>query len=332
MSDGGKPRVALPIGDPAGIGPEIVLKALTHASLRARCDPTVIGDAGVLRLHADRAGLDVAVTDDGIDVAGLPPVPLISPDLIDAAALRVGTVDAAAGAACIKYAEIAVKMALAGTIDAVVAAPHTEQSVNLSGLDFQGYPRLIAQLTGTDPDAVFLMLLSADFRIVNATLHLPLSDAIAKLDTALIGRAIDAAAAAMRRLGFAHPTIGVCGLNPHAGENGLFGTEDRDMVAPAVAAARARGHDVTGPTGADSLLAARAHDVYIALYHDQGHIPVKVTAPHESSAITIGTPVLFGSVAHGSAHDIAGLGRASEAALVGAVERLATDMVQQTQA
>ena len=170
------------------------------------------------------------------------------------------------------------------------------------------------------------MLLSSVFRIVNTTLHLPLAKAITRLDAALIGRSIAAANAALHQMGMPAPRIGVCGLNPHAGENGLFGTEDDEIVRPAVDAARARGLNVTGPVGADALLAERAHDVYVALYHDQGHIPIKVTSPHASSAITIGTPILFGSVAHGSAHDIAGQGRASEAALVDAVSRLAAQI------
>lgn len=317
------PRIALPIGDPVGIGPEIILKALRRTEIRSLCQPVVVGDAEVLRLQARLAGVDMVITGDEIRFPGLTPVALVSLNVMDVSAMRMGRVDPAAGAACIAYARRAVELAQAGVADAVVAAPHTEESINQAGIAFQGYPRLVAELTGTDPDQVFLMLLSSVFRIVNATLHMPLADAIKKLDTALVLRAIEAAGEAMARMGFTTPKIGVCGLNPHAGENGLFGSEDDALVRPAVDMARAKGLDVSGPVGADALLAARAHDVYIALYHDQGHIPIKVTTPHQSSAITIGTPVLFGSVAHGSAHDIAGQGKASEAAITGAIERLA---------
>lgn len=323
MNGGGAPCVALAIGDPAGIGPEIVLKALMRPELRRLCRPMVVGDGDVLRLHAAAAGLALDINDDQIKLPGLPPVALLSPGLIDARALVLGRVDGAAGAALVAYARIAVGLVQAGGADAVVAAPHTEESVHRAGIAFQGYPRLLAELTGTDPGAVFLMLLSPVYRIVNATLHLPLAEAIKKLDSALVGRAIEATAQAMRRMGFDHPRIGVCGLNPHAGEGGLFGGEDQAVILPAVQQARRQGLDVSGPAAADALLAGRAHDVYIAMYHDQGHIPVKVTAPHASSAISIGTPVLFGSVAHGSAHDIAGQGKASDAAMAGAIERLA---------
>jgi len=126
------------------------------------------------------------------------------------------------------------------------------------------------------------------------------------------------------RFGMSRPKIAVCGLNPHAGENGLFGTEDRAIIAPAVARACARGMDVSGPIAADAVFAARAHDLYVAMYHDQGHIPVKVVAPFRSSAITVGTPIVFGTVAHGSAYDIAGQNRADHGAFANAFDLLAS--------
>lgn len=317
------PRIALPIGDPAGIGPEIVLKALGNADLRQLCEPVVVGSPADLRLHAIACSIDVQIESDRVVCADFPPVTLVAVTDDDDGNRQFGRVDARCGSACVGFARQAVELARAGNVAAVVAGPHTEESVNLAGISFDGYPGLVADLTETDHEHVFLMLLSSVFRIVNTTLHLPLADAITRLDAALIGRAIAAADTALRQMGIPVPRIGVCGLNPHAGENGLFGTEDDEIVRPAVDAARALGLDVTGPAGADALLAKRAHDVYVALYHDQGHIPIKVTTPHASSAITIGTPILFGSVAHGSAHDIAGQGRASEAALVDAVSRLA---------
>jgi 4-hydroxy-L-threonine phosphate dehydrogenase PdxA len=235
----------------------------------------------------------------------------------------MGKVSPEAGRACVTYATEAMRAGLGGSCDAVVAAPHTEAAVNAAGIKFSGYPELLAEVTGTPASDVFLMLVSPQYRVVNVTLHEPLRTAIARLDADLIERAIGAGLDAMARFGVARPKIGVCGLNPHAGEGGLFGEEDRAIISPAVARWQAKGADVSGPHPADALFAKRAHDVYVAMYHDQGHIPVKTASPHLGIAVSVGTPVLFASVAHGSAHDIAGQGRADEGALASALLTLA---------
>ncbi len=303
------PRIALAIGDPAGIGPEIVLKALARAELRALCEPVVVGNPAVLLAQANATGMtlptcEIVAVDDG----GVPPL---------------GRVSAEAGRACIAAATRAMQLGLEGSVAAVVAAPHNETSVAAAGIPFSGYPGLIAKVTKVSPDRVFLMLVSPHYRVVNVTLHESLATAMSRITIDLVSAAIAAALEAARRFGIARPKIGVCGLNPHAGEGGLFGDEDARLIAPAIAAWQDKDADVSGPHGADVLFGARAHDIYLAMYHDQGHIPVKVASPKSAAAMSIGTPILFSTVAHGTGYDIAGTGRADESALVNAVRLIA---------
>jgi 4-hydroxythreonine-4-phosphate dehydrogenase len=239
------------------------------------------------------------------------------------AALQPGAVTADAGRATVAYARHAIALVQSGSADAVVAGPHNETAVARAGISFSGYPGLLAEATGTDPAKVFLMLVSRRLRIVHVTLHMGLR---AALDSITAPRVIDAARAAdtaLRILGIARPRIAACGINPHAGEGGLFGTEDDAIVRPAVEAARRVGIDIDGPGGADVLMAEGRHDAYLAMYHDQGHIPIKLEGRGNSFALSIGTPVLFSTVAHGSAHDIAGTGTADAAALISTIRQLA---------
>lgn len=324
MIGASRPVVAVPIGDPAGIGPEIVLRALMDPSVRKAIDLRVIGEAAVLRRHAEVCGLDVTLSDEFITVPGQPSVPLVTVSSLADQSWRLGEVGPKTGLACYRYACAGIELALRGEVSAVVAAPHTEAAVNQAGIDFRGYPGLVAQMTGTPLDRTFLMLMSPVYRVVNATLHISLKEATTVLDKALIVTALGATRDALVSLGTPTGRIGVCGLNPHAGEGGLMGTEEGDFIEAAVAEAKAAGINADGPFSSDALFADRHYDAYLALYHDQGHIPVKVASPREASAITIGTPVLFGSVAHGSALDIAGQGIASERSLVQALKNLAS--------
>ena len=312
------PRIALSIGDPAGIGPEIVLKTLARPEIHAACHPIVYGDGAALYAHAEAAGIPISLEGGALWVNNGHQVPFIRGNFLKSGLPPVGRVTPEAGRACHGYAVAAIRAAQKGQIDAVVAAPHTEAAVNAAGIPFDGYPNLVADTTVTPREKVFLMLVSPHFRIVNVTLHEPLSAAIGRLTTDLVDSAIGAAIDAMTRFGIDKPSVAVCGLNPHAGEGGLFGTEDAAIVAPAIARWNSR-HDVSGPYGADVVLAKRSHDVYLAMYHDQAHIPFKVTSPNSGIAMSVGTPVLFSSVAHGSAHDIAGTGRADATALINAV-------------
>ncbi len=315
----GKPRIAIAIGDPHGIGPEIALKAVSDPAVLEVCVPVVIGDAAVIDHYARRLQLD-APSGDGFAASpfkdnGLgegPPVP--------------GAVTADAGRATVAYARAAVRLAMNGEVAAVVAAPHNETAVDAAGINFSGYPGLVAEETGTPADQVFLMLVSPEFRIVHVTLHVSLREALELITTERVLAAAQAAHAAVQKLGVEAPRIGVCGLNPHAGEGGLFGDEDDRIVAPAVAAARGAGLEIDGPVGADLLLSNRAHDVYLVMLHDQGHIPIKLAGRGNSFGITIGAGVLFSSVAHGSAHDIAGRGIADATAFTNTILHMATQL------
>ena len=320
------PRIAIATGDPAGIGPEISLKAALDASVREICRPLLVGDPDVIRRHAQAAGLaapirvvaqpdEDAATDGAIAVLAVP--------FADGDRLAFGVNDAICGRAALAAAARAIAAARAGTIDAVVAAPHNQTSIAAAGIAFDGYPGFVARETGLDPHDVFLMLVFGDTRIVHCTLHLGVADALRLVTRERVGRAIAAADAALRRIGIARPRLAVGGVNPHAGEGGLFGREEIDVIAPAVDAAQAAGLAVTGPFGCDTMFARKDVDAFIVMLHDQGHIVAKLLAPNQSAAFAIGSPVLFSSVAHGSAFDIAGKGIADPAAMIEAIAGLA---------
>lgn len=308
-------RVLLAIGDPNGIGPEIAVKA---AKACTDDPPVLVGDRMVLQGLAASHGLTLRDYQ-----AGLPPEPDVL-DLVDVKHLPPGehlpgVVSAEAGAATIKYVTVAVRMAQAGGFRAVVAGPHSETAVHAAGIPFRGYPPLIAALTGVPEDRTFLLLLGGGLRIVHVTLHQRLADAIAGLSPALVTAAGQALHDALATLGVANARIGVFGINPHAGEGGLFGDDDERITVPAVAELAARGLAVDGPAGADVLLTAGGYDGFVAMYHDQGHVPVKLLAGKTSAALTVGAGVPFCSVGHGTAFDIAGRGIADPAGLIRAL-------------
>jgi 4-hydroxy-L-threonine phosphate dehydrogenase PdxA len=317
-----KTRIAIAAGDPAGIGPEISLKAALDPAVRNVCKAIVVGDAGMLKRHAAACAIaaelrlvaraaDADWSDHRVNVLGC-----AQPDI---AALDFGTSSAASGHAALAFAGAAIKLALAGEVDAVVAAPQNETSIALAGIAFDGYPAFVARATGTDENDVYLMLCFDDVKIVHATLHRSVRQAITREN---IARVIAATDRALKRLGTAAPKLAVGGLNPHAGEDGLFGREEIEIIKPTIEAAVAQGIAVTGPFGADTMFHRRGVDAFIVMLHDQGHIAAKLLARHAVAALTIGSPILFSSVAHGSAHDIAGKGAADPKAMIEAVLRL----------
>ncbi len=325
-----RPKVALPIGDPAGIGPEIVLKMLQDPAINRDVDPVVIGDGDVLRLHADRAGVAVAIDATTMRFGDGPEVRLIDFAHPGSKTWPIGEVSPACGQACLNYARRAIELARAKDVAAVVAAPHTEASVNQAGYAFAGYPALVADEMGVPRDENFLLLLSEKLRIVNTTLHVSVRQALSLLSPELVLKAITATHDFLVRTGAPDASIGVGGVNPHAGEGGLFGSEDEEIVAPAIQRARKMGLNVEGPLPADSMFATDRHEIYVVMLHDQGHIPFKCATPFGGSAIGIGTGILFGSVAHGSAHDIAGQGVAKPDAMIAATKNIARLLAQQT--
>ena len=313
--------VALTIGDPNGIGPEVALKAAAILAYRWALPPILVGDLAVIRTYAvqlfpeiplrelDDSFETVAHAFNVLPVAGLP-----------AHAFRPSTVDADAGAATVAYVEAAIDLVQRGVADAIVACPHSESAVNAAGIPFIGYPALLARLLGMPADRIFLMLVGGDLRIVHATLHERLRDALDRLTPELVVAAGLAATDALGSLGVAAPRIGVLAINPHAGENGLFGDDDDHITVPAAEQLRSMGIEVDGPAAADALLSRRECDGYIAMYHDQGHIPVKLLAPHSAAALSIGGGMVFSSVGHGTAFDIAGQGKADPSATLRALE------------
>jgi 4-hydroxy-L-threonine phosphate dehydrogenase PdxA len=288
------PALALAIGDPNGIGPEIALKAAARLSSPER-PMVLVGDAFVIDHYRDLLGI-------GRDI------PVAAVDALPREAFTPGRLDPRAGAATVAYVKEAVRLATTGAAAAIVAAPHSETAINRAGIRFSGYAGLVAELTGVPADRVFLMLAAGGLRIAHVTLHEGVAEALGRMTPELVTAAGRAAVEATRRLGVAAPTLGVFGINPHAGEDGLFGAEDERITKPAVAALSRDGIRADGPVGADLILSQRRHDVYLAMFHDQGHIPVKLLSPLRASAVVTGVPVLFSSVAHGCAYDIAGKG------------------------
>jgi len=320
-----KPAIAVAIGDPAGIGPEIALAAALDDQVRARCRPILVGSIQILEFYRARYQLPCALRAvavpgeenfaagiiDVVDVDG-PPLDSFSP----------GNSGAACGRAILDYAATAIDLARDESVDGVVASPQTQQSISAAGMAFDGYPGFVAARTHTDPDDVFMMLHTDTLRIVHTTLHMGVRAALDLIDTDRVVRALRTTDRAFRGLGIERPRIGVAGINPHAGEGGLFGSEDAEIVRPAVAAAAGEGIDAHGPFGADTLLLDRTYDAYVVMFHDQGHIPAKLTGFDAISAFAIGTPIRFASVGHGSALDIAGQGIADPSSLIRTIERI----------
>jgi 4-hydroxythreonine-4-phosphate dehydrogenase len=298
--------IALAIGDPNGIGTEIAVKAaLQFAQERGENRIVLVGDEKVIRFYADVCGagdrltrFDAAASSDRLSFF---PV-----DALDAASFRPGTSSAAGGRATIAYVKAALDLVDAGRAMAIVASPHSETSVNAAGIQFSGYPSLLARLKGLPEDEVFLMLVGGGLRIVHVTLHERLQDALARINPRLVEAAVRAGVGALRQLGIDNPKIGIFGINPHAGENGLFGDDDTRIIASSVATLRAEGYGVEGPIGADLMVGRSDLDAFVAMYHDQGHIPVKLLAGRNAAAMSIGSGLLFSTVGHGCAFDIAG--------------------------
>ena len=316
-------RIAITIGDANGIGPEIAVKAAC-AVQDDGFDVVLIGDAFVLQKEVDRHAVPLTLVSfdehAAVQPAGLP--------YIDVAALaptayQPGQISQEAGAATIEYVRAAVALAKRGAVDAIVGCPHSETSIHRAGIRFSGYPGLIATLTNTPEDRVFLLLVAPTLKIGHVTLHEPLTHALARLTPDLVVEAALAIIEATRALGVPEPRLGVFGINPHAGEGGLFGDEDQLITEPAVARLKSMGLQVDGPIGADLLLSQRKHDVYLAMYHDQGHIPIKLISPLQASALSVGGGIFFSSVGHGCAFDIAGQGTADPTATLRTVRSLA---------
>ncbi|MEI7617275.1 MAG: 4-hydroxythreonine-4-phosphate dehydrogenase PdxA [Actinomycetota bacterium] len=321
------PIIAVTMGDPAGVGAEVIVKALSRAEVTAMCRPVVIGDAHRLTIAAQLCGLSlrIRVVADPSELASateLSTITVIDPQVVPAA-LEWGVVSPQAGEAAYRYVAIAAQLAISGKVQAICTAPLNKEALHAAGHLFPGHTELLAHLTGTDE--VSMMLEAPGLRVVHVTTHIGILDAIDRINPALIERTVRRTHSTLRRAGIDLPRFAVCGINPHAGENGLFGRgEEADKIAPAVAQLQSEGIDVVGPLPADTLFyrARRGEfDCVVAMYHDQGHGPVKVLGLEAGVNITIGLPVVRTSVDHGTAFDIAGTGVADERSMIEALKQ-----------
>lgn len=283
------------MGDPSGVGAEVVVKALGDPAIAPLAHWIVCGDARVLALAQQCTGISLK----DADVRDIPALENFED-------FAFGRLSAQCGAAAVEYVRVATEMCKSGEADAMVTAPLNKEAVTLSGRHFSGHTEYIAELCGSSESR---MLLACErLATVHVSTHVSLSRACA-LETSRVARTIDLGNQAMKLLGFERPRVAVCGLNPHAGEHGLFGDEDAQFIGPAIQQMRAKGIDCSGPHAGDTIFlqAARGgYDLVVAMYHDQGHIPMKLIDFEGTVNISIGIPIIRTSVDHGTAFDIAG--------------------------
>ncbi len=317
------PLIVIPIGDVAGIGPEIVVKALKDASLYSLCRPLVVGEKSCIERALQVTGISLkpnAVSDP--QAAAFQPGTLDFIDLknICAADTPFGCVQASAGRAAYEFIEKSVQLLLANQADAIATTTINKQALRMANVPFIGHTEIIGGLTNTpDPMTMFQVY---SLRVFFLSRHLSLRDAIDYVTEENVYTFILRVNRALQRLGVKRPRIAMAGLNPHSSDNGLFGHEEKDYILPAVHRAREIGIDVSDPIGADSvfyLALNGAFDGVISLYHDQGHIATKMVDFERTISVTIGLPFLRTSVDHGTAFDIAGTGKASEVSMVEAI-------------
>ena len=307
-----RPTVGVTIGDPAGIGPEIVVRALAEDAARQSVDVVVIGDRWVLQRAMGATGVGVEFVAEG------------SPRLIDLAnvdhRLQWGKVQATAGAAAGQFIERGVQEALAGRVDALATAPISKEALWRAGYRYPGHTEMLGALTGrSDPLTMFQV---RNLRIFFLTRHLSLREAVDQVTRSRIAAILPRIDEALRSIGFERPRVAVAALNPHAGEGGALGLEDQEQIAPAVEEARSRGIDVHGPVPADAVFAQAMegrYDAVLSLYHDQGHIAAKTVDFHGAVSVTLGLPFIRTSVDHGTAFDIAGQGVARADSMAAAI-------------
>lgn len=319
-----RPRIGITMGDPAGIGPEVVLKAVAEEEVRAVCQPVIIGDAQLLAHNARtldlQCGYEIVRRDEHLPDNISEPL-IFHLDNIQGH-VEPGIESGAAGKAAAGYIEAAVELCAAGSIDAIATAPINKRALFLGGYTFPGHTEFLAYLTGSDDYAMGFV--AANLRVVLISTHVPLSEAITLVRRESVEKRIRLTDRELQRWGIERPRIAVAALNPHGAEGGLFGMEEASEIAPAVEACRAvDGLNVRGPFSADTvfLRASRGEfDAVVACYHDQAMIPVKCLSFGEAVNVTLGLPFIRTSVDHGTAFDIAGKGIAEHSSMVAAIK------------
>lgn len=302
--------IGITMGDPAGVGPEIIVKAVADMDEAARRTVRVFGNLATLEAAAAAVGSSVR---PGIDVA-VEDIP------VDGGPLPFGALDPRAGDAAFRFIERAVRAAEAGAIGCIVTAPISKEALNAAGHHYDGHTGMLAALTGQR--GAWMLLASDRLKVIHTSTHVSLAEAIARTSPERVRDTVRTGNEHLKRIGIAAPRIAVAGLNPHCGENGLFGDEDDRLIAPGVAMARAEGIDVVGPISADTLFHRAfngAFDLVVANYHDQGHIPIKLVAFDDAVNVSLGLPIDRTSVDHGTAFDIAGKGIARHGNMLAAI-------------
>ncbi len=324
-----RPMIGITMGDAAGVGPEIIVKTLMAKGIYSRCRPVIIGDGGIMERAVAIVKATATVRRIGdvgeahfvygtLDVLDLKNLPLDLP---------FARVDARAGRAAYEYVERAVNLAMRGELDAIATAPLNKEALALGGCSLPGHTEILSTLSGTKQYA--MLLVSKTLKIIHVSTHVSLRGACDLVRKDRVLRTIRLADAAMRDLGAPAPRVAVAGLNPHAGEGGLFGTEEGEEIIPAIAEARKAGIDAIGPVSPDTVFyraaVKRDFDIVVAMYHDQGHIPVKLRGFTDGVNVTVGLPFIRTSVDHGTAFDLAGKGTADSRSMTEAI-RLAAAM------
>jgi 4-phospho-D-threonate 3-dehydrogenase / 4-phospho-D-erythronate 3-dehydrogenase len=311
ISETGKPTIAVTIGDPAGIGPEVVLKALSAPEIKCLASWVVVGDRVALEKAAASCRISSIAPDADVRDLSIFQAP---------AQFAFGELNATCGRAALEYVKCAAQMCLSGEAHAMVTAPLNKEAVTLSGTPFSGHTEYIAELCGATDSR--MLLASQRLSVVHVTTHIALREAL-NSSTERILRTIELGHEAMKLLGVERPRIAMCGLNPHAAEHGLFGDEEAERITPAIAAASQKGINIDGPHAPDTifLLASRgAYDLVVAMYHDQGHIAMKLIDFEQTVNVTLGIPIIRTSVDHGTAFDIAGKNKADPQNMISAMK------------
>lgn len=336
MQKNERPIVAITLGDPASVGPEITLKALNHKEIYDKCKPLVVGDALALGRAKEILNLkdlqinSISCADEGLFVHGV--IDVLRMNLLEGVDYELGRVSKIAGDASYQYVVKAIQMAMDKEVDATVTNAINKEAINLAGHKFNGHTEIYAQQTNTSKYT--MMLCHENLRVVHVSTHVSLREACDLVKQKRVLEVIELANKACIDIGIKNPKIGVAGLNPHSGENGLFGREEIEEITPAIEDAKAKGLNVEGPVPPDTVFSkARGgwYDIVVAMYHDQGHIPLKVvgfvydTKEQKWTSvagvnITLGLPIIRTSVDHGTAFDQAGKGSANELSLLNAIE------------
>lgn len=331
-----RPVIGITMGDPASIGPEITLKALNNPSIYEQAKPLVVGDLGMMYKARETVGLKnlkfhkISQVSEALFEYGT--IDVLDMGLVDSEKLELGKVSKEAGEAAFQYVVKVIELANKGKVDATVTNAFNKEAINLAGHHYSGHTEVYAEYTGTK--SYTMMLALGDLRVVHVSTHVSLREACDRVKKDRVLEVIRIANDACKQLGIKNPKVGVAGLNPHSGEDGLFGREEIEEIIPAIEAANAEGILAEGPVPPDTVFSkARGgwYDIVVAMYHDQGHIPLKVVGfvydrdaqvweAVEGVNITLGLPIIRVSVDHGTAFDQAGTGQANELSLMNSID------------